>query len=243
MRHRRKKKNIAPVIIALLVLVLLCAILLHFVFIVRNVDVTGNPGALSSEAVIRAAKVQFGASVFRVDTDAIAANIGATGTLRAEDVSIDYPDTVNIAVTPRNRVAMAIHLGQIRILDEQGVLIESLSDVPADDLIYISGLRVQGCTTGAQIQAEGAQVSAYCDVMQALLANSAQGYVSEINLDNPADIRLITRNGVTVEMGDSANSQDKIAWMKGAVMDLENRGQGGGTLDVRSGTKADYRAP
>ena len=39
------------------------------------------------------------------------------------------------------------------------------------------------------------------------------------------------------------NMQDKIAWMKGAVADLERRGEAGGTLDVRSGTKADYRAP
>lgn len=241
MRRKRKKKSIAPVIIILLVLILICAVLWRFVFVVRNVDVTGNSGAVSQEGVIRAARVQFGASIFGVDAASMAERIDATGHLRTEDISIRYPNTISITVAPRNRLAMALHLGQIRVLDEQGVLIESLSDVPGEELIYISGLRVNGCTTGAQISADAEQLSAYCNIMQAILANGADAYVSEINLDNPDDIRIITRTGVTVEMGDSSNAQDKIAWMKGAVTDLENRGQGGGVLDVRSGTKADYR--
>ena len=55
-------------------------------------------------------------------------------------------------------------------------------------------------------------------------------------------LRIITRRGIEVRLGNSENMPDKIAWMKSAVADLENRGQNGGVLDVSSGTKADYRA-
>lgn len=242
MARRRKKGRIVPLLLALLVLALACAALMKFVFVVRHVEVSGDSGSISSESVIRTAKVNFGASIFRVDTDQIADRINATGTLQAVEVSLRYPDTVDIAVQARNRVAMALHLGKIRVLDETGCVISSLDNVPDEDLVYISGLRVQGCTTGAQIQADAAQLSAYCAVMQALVENGAAMYVSEMNLNDPQDIRIITRTGITVELGDSENARDKIAWMKGAVADLEGRGQGGGTLDVRSGTKADYRA-
>jgi hypothetical protein len=52
---------------------------------------------------------------------------------------------------------------------------------------------------------------------------------------------LITRTGITVDLGNRDKMVDKIAWMKSAVADLEQRGEAGGVLDVRSGSKADYR--
>ena len=57
------------------------------------------------------------------------------------------------------------------------------------------------------------------------------------------NLRIITRTGIRVELGDAENMGNKIAWMKGAVADLERRGESGGTLDVRSGSKADYTRP
>lgn len=240
-RRRRKKRSIIPVLIVLLVLALACAVLWKFVFIVRYVDVTGGTGAISSESVIRAARVNFGASVFGVNADKIAENINSTGVVRTQEITVDYPDSLKISVVPRNRVAMVLHLGKIHVLDENGCEVTSLSDVPNEDLVYISGMRVSGCGTGKPIQAEDDQLQAYCAVMQAILSNAASPYVSEMNLENTMDIRIITRTGITVEMGDWQNARDKIAWMKSAVSDLENRGQIGGTLDVRSGNKADYR--
>ena len=240
-RRRRRKRSILPALIIVLVLALVCALLWKFVFIVRNVDVTGSAGAMSGEAVIRAAKVNFGASIFGVDTQKMSENINSTGVVRALEVQVDYPDALKISVAPRNRVAMVLHLGRIHVLDENGCEVTSLSDVPNEDLVYISGMRISGCGTGKPIQADDDQLEAYCAVMQAILSNSAAPYVSEMNLENTRDIRIITRTGISVELGDWQNARDKIAWTKSAVSDLENRGQMGGTLDVRSGNKADYR--
>lgn len=240
-RRRRKKKSILPALIVLLVLVLVCAVLWKFVFIVRNVDVSGNGNTLSTEEVIRAARVNFGASIFGVDTDKIAENINGTGVVRADGIIVEYPDSLKISVAPRKSVAMVLHLGRIHVLDENGCEIASMNDVPDEDLIYISGMRVSGCGAGKPIQADGDQLEAYCAVMQAILSNAATPYVSELNLENTMDIRIITRTGIRVELGDWQNARDKIAWMKSAVNDLENRGQMNGTLDVRSGNKADYR--
>ena len=242
MARRRKRRILLKFLIAILALALVCALLLKFVFVVRDVDVGGNPGSMSAESVIRAARLNFGASIFGVDGEKVAENIGATGVLRCEDVQLQYPDTVLLTVQARTRAAMALHLGKIHVLDETGCVITSLDDVPGENLVYISGLRVQGCTAGKVIQADADQLKAYCEVMQALLSAGAEAYVSEMNLDNPADIRIITRTGITVELGGSENARNKIAWMQGAVSDLEARGQAGGVLDVRSGTKADYRA-
>ena len=240
-RRRRNRKWIFPVV--LLVLALICALLLRFVFVVRSVEVEGNTGVVSDEAVTRAARIGFGSPILKVDAREIGERINATGNVKFEGMTIRYPDTVVIQVENRNREAMVLHLGQIRILDGEACVMESLKDVPNMDLLYVSGLRTMKCEQGRQILAGDGQVEAYCAVIEALNRNAADMYVSELKLDDPQDMSIITRTGITVRLGDVQKINNKIAWMKSAVADLEQRGERGGILDVSSGTKADYRIP
>lgn len=238
-RRRRSKKWILPVI--LLVLVVICGLLLRFVFVVRSVEVTGNSGAVSKESVVRFARLGFGTSILKLNREEIEDRINATGNIKFIDMSIHYPDTVCLEVKVRDREAMMLHMGKIRILDEEGCVMKVMDEVPDMDLIYISGMNAMGCEQGRQIQADEEKVQGYCTVIQALKRHNAGIYVSELKLDDPLNMQIITRTGITVELGDIQKMNDKIAWMKSAVADLEQRGERGGVLDVRSGSKADYR--
>lgn len=242
-RRRRRRRNIKPLLIILLLLAVLIFVLTKFVFVVRSVDVLGNTGPVSQESVVRAASIKFGRSIFRVDEDEIMRNITGMGTIYPESVQLNYPDTVQIRVMPRNRVAMLLHMGKVRVLDEHGCVVESLDTVPDMDLVYLSSMSVQGCEAGKQIRADAGQLEAYCAVAAALLHHNAGSYVSELDLSDVEKLTLITRSGITVELGDTGRMNDKIAWMKSAVADLQSRGETGGTLDVSSATKADYRYP
>lgn len=240
-KHRRRRLWIIPLVLALVVLI--GVLLLRFVFVVRNVEVQGISDAVSPESVVRTARVGFGTSVFSIDEDSIRRRIDSTGNLKLEGVDIRYPHTVRISVRERSRAAMVLHMGKIRVLDEDAYVIESVDEVPDMDLIYVSGLSIQNYETGEQLRADSEQIAAYCAAVQAIKEHAAGVYVSELMLENPDEITIITRTGITVELGDASNMSDKIAWMKSAVADLEGRGESGGTLDVRSGTKADYRIP
>ena len=77
--------------------------------------------------------------------------------------------------------------------------------------------------------------------VEALKAHGAMAYASEINVEDVDDLRIITRTGITVLLGSADNMGDKIAWMAGALADLEARGEVHGSLDVSSGTKADFK--
>ena len=87
---------------------------------------------------------------------------------------------------------------------------------------------------------DASRLAAYAVVMEAIEHHSASGAVSEVNLENIADIRIITRSGITVRLGNSENMWNKIAWMKAAAADLESRRETGGVLDVSSAKQADY---
>ena len=238
--RRRKRKWIA--ILVILLLALLAAWLLRSVFVVRSVEVTGN-ARTSDEEIVRAARVRFGASMLLVDGEEIRRQVNATGTICLDRVEKRYPDTLVLEVHERTRAAMLLHMGKIRILDEMGCLMESAEDVPDTDLVYVSGMRVSSLEVGEQMRAAEGQTQAYCAVMGALLSQGANIYVSELDLSDVKNLQIITRTGIRVELGGVEDMENKIAWMKSAVADLERRGEGGGTLDVRSGSKADYTRP
>ena len=236
--RRRSRKWIAPVI--LLALVIVCGLLLRFVFVVRDVEVSGYSGVVSKDSVVRAARLGFGSSILKVNRAEIEDRINATGNIKFVDMSIRYPDTVCLEVEARSREAMMLHMGKIRILDAEACVMKVLSEVPDMDLIYVSGMNALNCEMGMQVQADEERVQGYCAVVQALNRHNADIYVSELKLDDPANMQIITRTGITVDLGDAQRMVDKIAWMKSTVADLEQRGEKGGVLDVSSGSKADY---
>lgn len=213
------------------------------VFVVRRVEVYGSTGTMSGAAVAQASGIEEGASVFHLDTGAAAARINASGVLKVDRIELDYPDTVRIHVEPRRRAAMLNFGGRMRLLDGEGCLVESLAGAPDMDLIYVSGALVRGCSPGRVLLSDADQLQAYQAVMDACAGSSAGIYISELDLADPREIRIITRTGVTVRMGDAGAMQDKLAWMQAAVADLERRNETGGTLDVRSANRADYRPP
>lgn len=239
---RRGRRGRGGAILWALLLALGCVLLLRFVFVLRSVDVVGAENVMSDEAVVRAAKIDFGSSIFRIDAQKIERSINATGLLKFERVDVRYPNTAVLYVKERTREAMLLSAGKIRVLDDEGYVMESLDQVPDMDLVYVSGFRVMNCNIGEKLQAESGQTEAYCAVIAALNSHAADPYVSELDVSDPKDLRIITRTGITVLLGDMQDMENKVAWMKSAVADLEKRGEGGGTLDVTSGNKADYIA-
>lgn len=237
-RRRRNRKWIIPVI--LLMLVISCGLLLRFVFVVRGVEVTGNSGAVSKESVVRFARLGFGTSILKVDREEIEDRINASGSIKFVDMSIRYPDTVCLEVKVRNREAMMLHMGKIRILDAEAYVMRIMDEVPDLDLVYVSGMNAMSCERGQQIRADEEKIQAYCAVIEALNRHGADIYVSELKLDDVQNMQIITRTGITVNLGNVNKISDKVAWMKSAVADLEYRGEHGGLLDVSSGNKADY---
>lgn len=240
--RRRKGSKFGIVMLVLLAMVLVAVVLTRYVFVVRDVQISGTRD-VSDDALIRAAHIDFGESIFDTDAELIRRGVNSLGTVRLDGVERVYPDTLILSVSQRQPRAMLLHLGDICILDEECCVIATVDSVSNSDLIYVRGMSVTQYTPGVPLQSGMGETEAYCAIMQALEYNDARAYVSEMDLSDVRDLRLITRTGITVVLGDESNMRNKIAWMRSTVADLELRNEGGGTLDVSSGTKADYSRP
>ena len=227
------------IIAALLALIALAALAYTRLLVVRRVEVTGAGGM--EDTVIRASGIEFGTSIFSVDESAVRDGVNALGIVALEKVELHFPDRIAISIRERSREAMLLWEEKIVILDGEAVVVEVLDEVPDRDLLYISGMEVFGAEPGRSVEAAAERLEACRALLGAVNGCGAGAYLSELNLEDAENLRLITRMGTAVELGSPENLEEKIAWIKAVVQDLERRGETAGVLDVSGAGRADYR--
>lgn len=238
-RATKRFRGMMMIVLAMVLLGILIGVTVRQLFVVRSVVVQGA-GELDEDQIIRAANLKFGSSIFSVDAQKVRQSLESTGVYAVEGVRIQKPSTVVLQVRARTRDGVTLNGGKYLVMDSQGYVIESLDTLPDDDVVYVYGLNSTAYRIGGRIAAPEKSLTAMCAVLDAVRSQGAMGIVSDLNVEDPGNLTLTTRSGLRVELGDSSNMESKILWMKSAATDLESRGEKRGTLDVSSGTKANY---
>ena len=185
--------------------------------------------------------IRTGARMWSVDAERVRAGVENDGRLAFVSLERKLPGRLLLTVRQRTMDALTMQAGKVLALDIDGYVIAALDRLPEGDLPYVSGLKPSKYTIGRQLDTLDGRVAAMTQILRALRASGGTGYTAEIDLARLTDLRIITRKGLTVLLGDVEDMPRKIAWMTGAVADLEARGESGGQLDVSSASKADYR--
>ena len=186
-------------------------------------------------------KISLGSRMGSLDEERIRLDVESDGRVAFVGLEKRLPSRVILNVRPRAKDALIIQGGHILVLDSDAYVVDVAETLPSGQVVYVTGIRCTNYALGRQLDLADGRCNAMKAVVEALKAQGATGYVSELNVESTADIRAITRAGTTVLLGDSDNMEAKVMWMAGALSDLESRGENGGQLDVSSGTKADYR--
>ena len=243
MRLTARKKGKILVLTALIAALALGVYLLlaNAVFIVRDVRVEGNVN-IDSDSIIRAAQLPLGKPMREVSEEKARAALKSSGTVELVSLEKHYPSLVVLNVRERRCDAVVSYAGVILTMERDGTVISQPSAMPETDAVYVTGLNVTGWQPGEVVSAPASQLEALVTTLDALYDNAATGYVSELNVSNPHALYLYSRTGMRVDLGDSADMDDKVLWMVSVLPDLEARGETSGRLDVSSGDKADYSA-
>ena len=189
-----------PVVGVVLVLLLLVGLLWLVYFssflAVKGVDVRGVH-ELSATEVRSAAAVPEGQALARVDLERIRTRVQAIAAVRSADVSREWPDKVRIDVTERTPVAVVEIAGQLKGMDDQGVVFRDYAKAPP-------GLpRVQtGSETGSDALREAALVVG-------ALPPDLAARVDHVEVETIDQISLALRDGRTVRWGSSSDSDLK----------------------------------
>ena len=211
----------------------------NLLFRIRYVEVVGAQ-SLSEQEVVRLSGIRLGARMDSADEALIRSGVEASGTLALVDVQKRYPSTLVLNVRERSRDAVILQAGKILVLDSDGYVVSAGESMPAESVPYVIGLKPSTYRLGQQLNVVDTVLEAMKVVLETMKAQGATPYASELNVEDVKDIRILTRKGTTVLLGDASNMTAKIVWMSRALQDLESRGESIGRLDVSSGKRGDF---
>jgi cell division protein FtsQ len=164
---------------------------------VEGVEVAGATDTVTPDQVRRAAAVEEGEPLARVDLDAIRSRVESLAAVREADVSREWPDAVRVSVVEREAVALVEIGGVVRGMDVDGVAFRRYEgEVPPMP-------RVE---TDSSVTAEALREAAR--VVVAMPAGLAER-VEAVRVDSVDAITLSLRDGRTVRWGSAESSEQK----------------------------------
>ena len=193
--RRRLVGTVAAVVLVLLVATAVWLVYFSSVLATRSVVVSGNR-ALSAEQVTTAAAVPLGRPLARQALDDIARRATALPQVSAATVTREWPGTVRVTVTERQALLGITQPGGFLVADKAGVVFAAETTLP------VGVVQVSADPANRPLLVElGSVVGA--------LPQDVRDQVTSIEAVTPDSIRLRTVSGVTVEWGDSSQSELK----------------------------------
>lgn len=242
-RKQSRRMQALPWVAAIAALLAILALLLvNAVFVVRDVRVEGA-GEIPESDVRRLSGIRLGTRIGSVDEERVRLDVESDGRVAFVGLKRVLPSRVVLTVRPRTMDAVILQGGKLLVLDSDAYVVAITDRVPDSGAVYVTGIKPSHYALGRQLDTADGRCGCMKAVLEALKKHGATGYAAELSVADTANLKLITRTGITVLLGDSGNMENKIAWMAGALADLEARGETTGQLDVSSGTKADYAPP
>lgn len=230
--HSKAKQLLLVLAVSILVL----AAIYGVVFRARNCYVEGN-SRFTDEEVLTLAGITPGAHVHSIETGLVEGAINNNRYLVFRSLEIIYPDTVILTVRERQPMAVLNYCGINYTIDRAGMVLEESNDVVnTSDLIEISGIDVRGqngCTVGRRLSLKNnRQLTVISDILLELKVLSVYEAVVHIKVSDMNSIKIETKEGYTVNIGDSSDLHRKLKSMTYVRQKLIEMNQRSGTMDV-----------
>ncbi|MBP3648495.1 MAG: FtsQ-type POTRA domain-containing protein [Clostridia bacterium] len=242
-RSRRSGSVFFRAFVMLTILTVGILIMLQTVFRLEAVCVIGHENHTARE-VINASGLTYGQSIFSVRAEDVARNLEKDHTLIFKGMQVKHPNLVYIQVEERIPVALMQWLGVHYVLDKDGLVMDETTGTELiGTLPVVTGIRVSGAHKGHFLSVKSqTQLDAYCKLIVELNKQKYASQITEIRLNNPSDIYLVTTEGISVRIGKPENLKRKVQAIRTTMGYLRALGEDAGMMDVSEPTDVKYRS-
>lgn len=232
-RSRRKTEGFFKFLAVLTALTVALVIVQERFFRLQYVYVIGNEKKTSQQIAAVSGLVK-GRNMLGIEEEDIAQAMSKDHTIIFKGMQKEYPGVIYLYIEERNVAAAMQWLGVLYLLDDEGMVMEQRTDSTLPEgLPVVTGLKAGNIYVGQKLSLRSAtQLEAYQIIIDELEMQLYADQVSEINLSDAENIYLITREGVTVRLGDSSQMESKIGSVRTAMAYLRQLGSFSGVLDV-----------
>lgn len=239
-RRRRSQRRISgfyTFLVLLTGLTIALVLVQNYFFRLERVLVIGNE-TKSNEQVAAVSGLVKGRNMLGIEEEEVAKAIGKDHTLIFKGMQKEYPGVIYLYIEERKVAAAIQWLGVLYLLDDEGMVMEQrTTSTPPDGLPVVTGFKANNIYVGQMLSLRStSQLEAYKTIIEELQLQLYSEQVSEINLSDPENIYLITREGVTVRLGDDSQMEQKIGTVRTSMAFMRQLGSVTGLLDVTKPT-------
>lgn len=168
----------------------------------KEIVVEGNT-AIQDEEIIHISKLVMNKNVFKFNLKEIEANIKTHSYVKDTKVRRKLPRTITVEVKEREEYAIIPYMGSYIYIDDENVVLKASESYIANDHILITGVEFKSFKTGEKIDANNSKaLKNALDILAAARMTSIFDMISEINISDEKNIRLITLDGGDIWLGE-----------------------------------------
>jgi cell division protein FtsQ len=194
---RRRLITLIVVLVVVVSLVVTWVVAFSSLFGVHSVQVIGAH-TLTNTEVERAAAIDSGTPLVRLDTAAVAGRVEKLADVESADVSTSFPTTVVITVHERTPVGYVRVGGRFVLVDHTGDQYRTVNSVPDELPRFVVPAGTDSRTTGGAVA-----------TVAAALSSGLRTQIASIEALDPTAITLVLRNNRVVRWGSAERSPDK----------------------------------
>ncbi len=239
-KHRKKNRSVAYAKLAFFLFVILTvSALIYFIlfkstyFVVKDIRVEGLDN-INEEEIIQLSGIHYEDQLFDLKLSKIEVNIEQHPYVREAEVTRKNVKTINIVVREREEYAIIPYMGSYVTLDEEKVVLKVSDGILVNNLCLVTGIEFISFTIGDKVQAENMKsLDAAYLVLGAAKEADILDLISEINIDQNGQVKIITFNGIEALLGHLENPAYSVLALKEALITLHTRNMRDVILDMR----------
>jgi len=192
-------------------------------FNIKTINVIGN-NRVSQQEIIRVSGLSYQQNIFRINTKETMKNIFQNPYVKKIKIRRGLPNIVNIDIIEREPIVLVPYVGSFLFVDSQGIVVEISNSLEGMELPVIKGLKFNTFKLGEEIKVESKlQLTSVITLINEIKRTGINQEIAEINAENILNLKLLTKSGIKINLGDDSNINEKIPLAKAILQDLNSK--------------------
>lgn len=217
------RKGFKYILYALILVFCIAFLLTSSLFNIKTINVTGNV-RVSQQEVIRLSGLNYQQNIFRINTKETMKAIFQNPYVKKIKIRRALPNIINIDIIERKPLVLVPYVGSYLFVDQEGIVVEINSSIKELKLPIITGLKFNTFKLGEEIKVQSKeQLEGVVKLINEVTKTGISQEITEINTADMENIKLITKSGIKVNLGDASNIEEKLPMAKAILQDLNKK--------------------
>lgn len=243
--RERKRRMLRLLSFAIFGVIFLAALLLtYFILIIDKIEVYGCE-RFTEEEILAASGLHTGQHMWLANLDAAVEAVEEDPYIASLEITRVYPDRLVLRVTERVEKAVILGMNTHAVIDGEGYVLSIGTRASYEGLLKVYGTGAGGYHVNQRLGEESDFHSrTLVTLLAALEKTELLNVVETLDISNPLSIYMTTFDGLTVQLGQSDNAEEKLNNFRIVLPKLIEAGYNtSGTLDLSAKDSPVYSPP